>query len=146
MPDPRRCECGRSLPEPGPGGGRRRKWCEVCRPSETKPSEAPKGRASVLAVSVWTPQAGAEPVEGAIVPESVYSATLAQLASVGREHTAAGAAALVLARQLDANVATAPSVANALLKALDVAIAGAQPAADWLDDLEQRRRRKASGA
>lgn len=100
----------------------------------------------MLAVSVWSPPPGPGPAEGQLVPESVYSATLGQLAAVGREHTAAGAAALVLARQLDANVATAPSVANALLKALDVAIAGAEPAADWLDDLEQRRRRKASGA
>ncbi len=150
MPDQRRCECGRTLPEPGPGGGRRRKWCEVCRPPEPKVPRAagvapdpPK----VLSVASWEPPAGgSEPVEGHLVPESVYSATLGQLAAAGREHTAAGAAALVLARQLDANAATAPSLSNSLLKALDVALAGAKPAADWLDDLEERRRRKAAGA
>lgn len=150
MADPRRCECGRTLPEPGPGGGRRRKWCEVCRPPEAKAPRAagvapdpPK----VLSVAAWEPPAGgSQPVEGRLVPESVYSATLGQLVTAGREHTAAGAAALVLARQLDANAATAPSLSNSLLKALDAALAGARPAKDRLDELQERRERKAAGA
>jgi hypothetical protein len=87
-----------------------------------------------------------EPIEGSVLPESVFAATLGQLTAAGRPGTAAGAAALVLAGQLDANVATAPSVSNALLKALDVALAGAKPAADRLDDLQKRRERKAAGA
>jgi hypothetical protein len=150
MADLRKCACGRTLPEPGPGGGRRRKWCEVCRPPESKVarSEPEPAEIAPMVVQMGRERSGAdrEPVEGQLIPESVYAATLGQLVAASREHTAAGMAALALARQLDANVVTAPSVSNAMLKALDVALAGAKPATDALDELRQRRERKASGA
>ncbi len=146
--------CNRPLPEPGPGGGRPRSKCEVCSPSRPRKASTPaaNGPEAAVVVPVLLPsdpgpgRLGPEPVDGTVVPESVHAATLSQLAAAGRAHTAAGATALALARQLDAGVPTAAAVANALLKAMDVALAGAKPAADALDELTKRRERKAAGA
>lgn len=140
--------CGRPLPEAGPGGGRPRTKCEVCRPPRrSKRGERPTEPLAGQVVPLSVPStAGAPPAEGLLLPESVYSATLNQLAAADRQHTAAGMAALALAKQLDAGVPTAPSVSNALLKALDVALAGAKRESDWLDELAERRDRRAAGA
>lgn len=146
--------CGRPLPEPGPGGGRPRTKCEVCSPSRPrKSSGSARGEPEQPAVvQVLLPndagpgRFGPEPVDGTVVPESVYAATLGQLAAAERAHTAAGATALALALALDARPVNPGPVANALLKAMDVALAGAKPAADALDELRKRRERKASGA
>ncbi len=146
--------CGRTLPPPGPGGGRPRTKCEVCSPTRPrKASDAPRNRPEPAPiVPVLLPQDpgrdrfGPDPIDGTLVPESVFAATLGQLAAADRAHTAAGATALALARQLDAGLPTAAAVANALLKAMDVALAGAKPAEDALDELQRRRERKAARA
>lgn len=140
------CECGRTLPPPGPRGGRRRTKCEVCSPPRPKPAAGPPPTTTAQLLPFTAAGPAPEPTEGVLVPESVFSATLKQLAAAGRAHTAAGAAALALAKQLDQGVPTAPSVSNAMLKALDVALAGAKQAPDWLDELADRRERRASGA
>lgn len=141
--------CNRVLPEPGAGGGRPRTKCEICSPPRTPRAgteRTPEAPPPTQVILLGTKDGSGEPLEGSLAPESVYMATLSQLTAAGRQSTAAGAAALVLASQLDANVATAPSVSNALLKALDVALAGAKLSADRLDDLQKRRERKAASA
>jgi hypothetical protein len=138
----RTCGCGRTLPDPGPSGGRPRSKCEVCSPPRVRDLNRARSRreqpASPVVQAAEVPQCG--PVE---------AATLAQLAAAGREGTPAGAVALHLARQLDSGTCAgsqSAAVADKLLKAIDVAMAGVQPEADWVDELASRRDRKAAGA
>lgn len=111
----------------------RRQWCEQCRPSRSRAASDP---APVLP----GPGSGAGRIE---------SATLAELAAAGREQTSAGVEALHLASLLDAGGHTAQgaaALAKARRDAMTVALAGAKPADDALDELRRRREAKAAGA
>lgn len=78
----------------------------------------------------------------------VEAATVAELEAAGREASPLGLAAVVLARRLDNSSnesgAAIAALARQLRDTLGAAMAGAQKAADPLDELRGRRDRKRS--
>lgn len=88
---------------------------------------------------------------GRRVPATVFEATLDELRDAGRDRTPLGLAALALADRMDQRADTGSALAN-LAKQLDVtlgrALEGARkladPVGDITDELEERRRRRAS--
>jgi hypothetical protein len=99
-------------------------------PLKAKPNESAKGKA----------------VEPAGNIGSVEAAAIKTLTDAGRLNSVMGQAALVLARRLDAtNIDTGSAVASVVKQlelALDTATAGANVAADPVDELRNRRDRK----
>lgn len=123
--------CGGPMPT-NKGKGRPRVHCAECRPTRRmKPPVAP-----LPAPLDNVPQGGAQ---------SVYGAVLGELTAAGRQDTAKGRAALLLASRLDEKVDTAAGMAAAvkqLREALDDVLAGATVAADPVDELQRRRAAK----
>lgn len=80
---------------------------------------------------------------------SVAGAAREELRSAGRESTAAGQSVLALARRIDAADGESGASLAALVKefraAMSAAVAGAETAADPLDELRMRRDGKRSG-
>jgi hypothetical protein len=126
--------------------------CDVCgiaysahRPNSRFCSDTCRKRAQRGALTAENGRSEAE-FEG---PGAVEGATLAALEAAGRLETPLGQAALTLARRLDhserepaAGVAT---VAKQLGATLEAATAGANKAADPLDELKTRRDRLFAG-
>lgn len=115
------------------GSGRPRVHCESCRPPRRTIEQAVQELSSPVVQSSGD------------VPDGVYAATLAELESAGRVHTAKGQACLLLADRLDERVDTAAGAASAvkqLRESLDDALAGATVAADPVDELRRRREAK----
>ena len=110
--------------------GSRRVNCETCRPPRAKATALPPPEA---------PKVG--PIE---------AQALADLEAAGRLDTVKGQTLLRLAREADSGRVTAAqlgSLASNLLKVEDAALAGARrPEPDRLDEVSERRRRKAAEA
>lgn len=89
-----------------------------------------------------------EPAAGDAPGGFVEVATVAELEAAGREASPLGLAAVVLARRLDNSSnesgAAIAALARQLRDTLGAAMAGAQKAADPLDELRERRDRKRS--
>jgi len=128
------CRCGRAIP-PRTGPGRPRTRCLIC-----SPPEGPRRKPELV-----TATDAVEPGSGRLA-----AATAVELDAAGRSGTAAGVAALWAAEAVDAASGETGAGKAALLKAhreaLTVALAGAARAADGLDELRDRRERKAAGA
>lgn len=134
---PRTCanpDCGATIP-PQKGSARPRKYCEACRPSRNRPNprviqlptvEQPDVPAPALTATYQRQLVEADRLD---TPEGAHVMFLAELFAAGG-HTAAGAASL--SRELRA--------------AMELALRGAPRQADFLDELDERRRRKATGA
>lgn len=123
---PDRCSCGRPLPK------HRRKWCETCR------KRAQRAGAAVAAID--------RP------PVSVVAATTATLVAVGKLESLDGAAALAIARKLDAGGDTGSAVA-ALVRELRATMAAAcadgeheEDPVDELSAWRSERQKRAGGA
>lgn len=121
---------------PQKGRARPRKYCEVCRPPRKRPNPRvftlPDDRRDVRQSSVGLLEAYRRRLEDAgrvDAPEGVHVLTLAEMLTVG-QHTASGAASL--SRELRA--------------AMEEAMKGTKPAADFIDELAERRRKKISSA
>ena len=117
--------------------------CPDCNPPRVKSEPAGLESASN------EPTASVTGLLNAPVMGLLEAQTLADLQAVERHLTTAGAAALHVARQLDAGghsgSQTAALIAR-LLDAVEKAMAGARPVADALDELRDRRQRRAAGA
>lgn len=114
--------------------GSSRLYCEVCAP--------PKRRAKPggTAVAVAGLPGGAAEVEYLQGP--LETAARAELASVGREDSMAGAVALHLARQMDRGGHTGSQTATLsreLRASVAEAVHGAAPVGDGVDELQKRR-------
>lgn len=134
---PRTCanpDCGATIP-PQKGSARPRKYCEACRPSRNRPNprviqlptvEQPDVPAPALTAAYQRQLVEADRLDA---PEGAHVMFLAELFAAGG-HTAAGAA----------------SLSKELRAAMELALRGAPRQADFLDELDERRRRKATGA
>lgn len=83
------------------------------------------------------------------VASGLVAAVRAELEAAERDATALGAQALALAARIDTGADTGSAIAalsKELRAVMDSALAGAAKAADKLDELSERRKRKASGA
>lgn len=105
-----------------------RKFCsDLCRVREHR---SPSGRATV--------EAGGVPRGGELT-----AATLSELEDAGRAGSAAGRAALALARRVDASAVETGSGLAALVREhaarLETAVASGKAASDPLDELRRRR-------
>jgi hypothetical protein len=132
------CDCGRIIEQPK--RGRPRSKCLICKPPRKRPKPPPT---SPVLPTLIPPK----PAEPSGRP-SLSSRTLVELAGAGRESSAAGVRALMLAEAVDAGGYNAQGMA-ALMKAheqaLSVAMEGAPRAADAVDELRRRRERRAAG-
>ena len=119
------------------------KYCsDRCRKRAQRRSDAAPPAAAVRPAPAATPTVSAE-------VGSLAAAAGAELEDVGRLQSAAGQAVLALARRIDtASAADTGSALAALVKefrsALAAAVAGAEQAADPVDELRLRRERKRS--
>lgn len=134
----RTCEqCGASIP-PQQGSARPRKFCVKCRP--------PRNRPNPRVINLPKPPEPEVPVAPVVSLESTYRE---QLESAGRLDTPAGALVMHLAT-LFANgqhtAAGAAALSRELRAAMEVAVRGAGLQGDAVDELLERRRRKATGA
>lgn len=95
------------------------------------------------------PKAAPAPVADLPVRNTLAEAVRNELEAAERLETFLGAQAVALAGRIDAGGDTGSAVAalsKELRAVMDAALAGAPKAADALDELANRRRRKASGA
>ncbi|GGV34133.1 hypothetical protein GCM10010182_67490 [Actinomadura cremea] len=95
------------------------------------------------------PAAAPAPVAELPAPSTLAAAVRGELEAAERLGTFLGAQAVALAGRIDAGGDTGSAVAalsKELRAVMDAALAGAPKAADALDELANRRRRKASGA
>lgn len=139
----RHCEeCGAEIP-PQQGPQRPRKFCKVCRPPRNRPNPR-------LIHLPDTPAAAPareddpEPVEPAMVARYRQ-----RLEAAGRLDTDEGQHVMHLATLLASGTHTASGAAalsKELWRARDEALRDAPRAADAVDELEERRNRKASSA
>lgn len=135
---PRTCanpDCGATIP-PQKGSARPRKYCTDCRPSRNRPNPrviqlpAAEPRTDVVATPLTEAyQRQLADADRLDTPEGAHVMFLADLFAAGG-HTAAGAA----------------SLSKELRAAMELALRGAPRQADFLDELDARRRRKATGA
>lgn len=128
--------CDNVIP-PQKGSARPRKYCEKCRPPRNRPNprviqlpKPPEASAEAECGLVASYRRRLEAVERLHTPEGEHVLFLAELLAAGSGHTAAGAASL--SRELRA--------------AMEEALRDAPREADRLDELEERRRKKAAGA
>lgn len=131
-------ECGSVIP-PQQGSARPRKFCERCRP--------PRNRKNPRVIEL--PTTAALPEESAVDEPPLVSSYRKQLTTAERLDSPEGAHVMHLA-DLFANgqhtAAGAASLSRELRAAMEMALMGAPKAADALDELANRRRKKAAGA
>lgn len=117
--------------------------CGCGRPSSSKWfSEACRKRFARSGGAQVMPFVGQPDVPDADPDGSCRAATLAELVAAGREGSALGQAALVLARRIDANLDTGSALAGAVKQleaTLVAATKGAQVQRTALDELRSRR-------
>lgn len=137
--------CGQVIPAQK-GSARPRKYCTTCRP--------PRKRTNPRVIKLPGAEAAQQPPEqhpeqpAEILPELV-AAYRKQLDEADRLTTPDGAHVMLLAGLLAAGAHTASgaaSLSRELRAAMEVALRGAPRQADRLDELADRRHRKASGA
>lgn len=117
--------------------GSSRLYCEVCAPPKLRAKRPAAGGTVTGLPGVGQ---GAPEVERA--PGPLEMAARAELASVGREGSMAGAVAVHLAQLMDGGGHTGSqtaSLSRELRASLADAVAGAMPVGDWLDELQQAR-------
>lgn len=122
------CECGATIPPPK-GRGRARMKCEDCSPRKIRPR-----RETVTAIR--------EPSDE---PPTLVAATLTKLRGCNRHESPEGILALQLAHDIGSgghSAAGLASLSKAYRDALDAAVKGAPRAADAVDELMERRRRR----
>lgn len=133
----RRCACGAEIALPK-GRGRPRSKCEACSPPRSKVTSTPG------VVTPFVPRAvPSTPVAPAGGLEASVRATLEQ---ADRIDTPDGAAALYAARMLDQDDHSGTSAATLLREmrsAVAAATKGAATGDDFVDELRERRRRRA---
>ena len=120
-------ECHQKFTRPQ---GSRRIFCETCRPSKVRPVDPP-------------------PLDEDVEPGPIESAARLELEEAGQASTTEGLLFLRLAREVDARRATGSglaALADRLLKAKAVALAGPESMGDAVDELRARRQVKVVGS
>jgi hypothetical protein len=133
------CSCGERFEAKRPSA----KYCsDRCR---KRAQRSPGATGTIVALGVA--QRPPDQPEKAGEPGSLETAARAELEAVGRADTVAGAVVLALARRLDAaspaeTGAAFAALAKELRAALVAAVAGAERAADPIDELRAHAERK----
>lgn len=133
--------CGAEIP-PQQGSARPRKYCTTCRPS--------RNRTNPRVINLPTAdKAASTPEQSSGLMPGLVAAYRKQLDDADRLGTPDGAHVMLLAGLLaagDHTASGAASLSRELRAAMEVALRGAPRQADRLDELADRRHRKASGA
>lgn len=128
-------------------------WCghtfEAKRPTAKFCSSNCRAKSSNASKRAPRPAPAEVPPVPLPVASGLVAAVRAELEAAERDATALGAQALALAARIDTGADTGSAIAalsKELRAVMDSALAGAAKAADKLDELSERRKRKASGA
>lgn len=138
------CDCGQYIEQPATG--RRRSKCLTCKPPRVRAKPPPKSPILAAPAPALAPPST---VSGGDVRPTLAEQSRRELAAADRLETHSGVAALMLAELLDKggyNAQGAASMVKAHREAMAAALAGAKRADDAVDDLRERRRRKAASA
>lgn len=130
--------CGATIPAQQ-GSARPRKYCLTCRPPRNRPNPR----------VIELPKQHAEPSVPAEDGSPLTRAYRRQLTDAERLDTPEGQHVMHLVALFDTDghtAAGAASLSKELRSAMELALRGAPKQADALDELSQRRSRKASGA
>lgn len=133
-------DCGATIP-PQNGSARPRKYCVTCRP--------PRNRANPRVVNLSDTQATKHQKEPPQDEAPVLAAYRRQLVTAERLDTPEGAHVMHLAALFATGNHTssgAASLSRELRAAMEEALKGAPRQADRMDEIAERRRRKAAGA